>query len=378
MSGSTNGKINPYMSDKLTKSQLAALEYIRKYAESRKDEAQESIKEVLQMSNISQKTFEDAAAKIKAHARVALHFHPDRPGLDMKTVAEGLLEQGIYKNQFETLISNGSVSAYPGGARDMWEKRIFGGAYQLEGSIDSQRPKYGALDLMLHPDGPAPRFGSCYFLLSPRVSYRCTYTYLDSHQEPMEKGTYGEFDDILAALMMETFTRDFAIGEKNLTPRRLIEHLLANLGKPFSDPSNKEANRNLNHYIEAQVHGDISLKQDVEMLVADSSFKGTHIGRILEQICYKYSINLYWHMGFAMLADEVPTDFRGPSMPSLAKRIAQDDFIDVNMIGTAAIDLKCNPDTWNDRGTYKEVLQELKLLWHVLLRYGGPSRNFNR
>ncbi|MGQ7111171.1 DUF3626 domain-containing protein, partial [Escherichia sp. TWPC-MK] len=32
-----------------------------------------------------------------------------------------------------------------------------------------------------HPDGPAPRFGSCYFLLSPKVSSRSTYTYLDSH-----------------------------------------------------------------------------------------------------------------------------------------------------------------------------------------------------
>lgn len=41
---------------------------------------------------------------------------------------------------------------------------------------------------MLHPDGPAPRFGSCYFLLSPKVSSRSTYTYLDSHQDPKEKG----------------------------------------------------------------------------------------------------------------------------------------------------------------------------------------------
>lgn len=201
---------------------------------------------------------------------------------------------------------------------------------------------------------------------------------MDSHQDPKEKGTYEEFDDILAALMIETFLRDFAIGEKNLTPRKLVNHLLVNLERPFSDPSNKEPNRNLNHYIEAQVHGDISLKEDVEVLVADPSFKGTHIGRILEQICYEYSIDLYWHMGFALLVDEVPMDFRGPSMSSLAKRIARDDFIDVGMIGAAATDLKRNPDSWNDRGTYKEVLQELKLLWHVLVRYGKPLRNFNR
>ena len=100
----------------------------------------------------------------------------------MRNIAEALLEQGRYKSQFETLLSNGSVSAYPGGERDLWEKRIFGGAYQLEGVTNDQRPKYGALNLMLHPEGPAPRFGSCY--LSPKVSSRSTYTYLDSHQDP--------------------------------------------------------------------------------------------------------------------------------------------------------------------------------------------------
>lgn len=362
--------------EKLTQSQLSALEYITEYARGRKSEAKQTIKDILKMSDIGMETFDEAVEKIKSHARVALHFHPDRPDPDMKTVAEALLEQGTYRSQFETLLSNGSVSAYPGGERDLWEKRIFGGAYQVEGTKNSERPKYGALDLMLHPDGPAPRFGSCYLLLSPKVSYRSTYTYLDSHEDPKEKGTYEEFDDILAALLDEVFARDFAIGEKNLTPRKLVDHLLLNLDKPFSDPSGKEGNRNLNHYIEAQVHGDVSLKEDAEILVADPSFKGTQTGEVLAQICSKYSIGLYWHMGFALPTDEVPTDFRGPSMPSLAKRIAKEEFIDVSMIGDAAIELKRDPDAWRDRGTYREVLQELKLLWHVLVRFGQPLRNF--
>lgn len=320
------------MSAKLSSSQLSALDYIAVYARNQKKEAKQEIKGIIQMSNIAQQSFEEAVNKLKSHARVALHFHPDRPGPTMKSVAKALLEQGIYKSQFETLLSNGSVSAYPGGERDLWEKRMFGGAYQIEGSTNSERPKYGALNLMLHPDGPAPRFGSCYFLLSPEVSHRCTYTYLDSHQDPMEKGTYEEFDDILAALMKDAFTRDFAIGEKNLTPRKLIDHMLVNLEGRSSDPSSKEPHRNLNHYIEAQIHGDISLKEDVEVLVADPSFKGTHAGTILEKLCLQYSIDLYWHMGFAMLAEEVPADFRGPSVPSLAQRIARNNTIDVSLI----------------------------------------------
>ncbi len=172
----------------------------------------------------------------------------------------------------------------------------FGKREYLEGHINSegvtndQRPKYGALNLMLHPDGPAPRFGSCYFLLSPKVSSRSTYTYFRFASRSERKGTYQEFDMILAALLEETFVRDFAIGEGNLTPTILINHLLANLKGPFIDVVSKEPARNLNHYIEAQIHGEISLKEDVEALVADPSFKGTDVRksfrRNLPEVCY--------------------------------------------------------------------------------------------
>lgn len=364
------GEIHLFM--ELSRSQSLALENITKYAQGYTYEAKKTINHILKMSNISDETFKNAVNKLKAHARIGLHFHPDRPDSSMKSVAEALLESGIYKSQFETGLSNGSVSAYPGGERDLWEKRIFEGAYHLQGITNNHRPKYGALNLMLHPDGPSPRFGSCYFLLSPKVSYRSTYTYLDSHQDPKEKGTYKEFDMILAALLEEAFVRDFAIGERNLTPVRLVNHLLVNLERPFTYPATKKPNRNLNHYIEAQIHGDISLKEDVDLLVADPSFKKTHIGRILEQLCLKYSIQLYWHKGFALRIEEVPKDFRGPSMPSLAKLIGQNNVIDASIIGTAVMDLIRNPASWSECGDDKEVLQELKLLWHVLVRYGKP------
>ncbi len=199
---------------------------------------------------------------------------------------------------------------------------------------------------------------------------------MDSSVEPKERGTYEEFDDILASLLQESFFRDFAVGEKNLTPRRLIEHLLINIEKPITDPADKEPSRNLNHFIEAQVHGDVSLLRDAEVLVADPSFKSTQIGRILEQISFRYAIDLYWHMGFALQVGEVPTDFRGPSMPSLAARIAKDGLVEATMIGAAAMELRRNPVLWSDRGSYGEVLQELKYMWHILVRYGKPHRYF--
>lgn len=354
----------------LTSSQRQAIDYFTAYAKKYKRDAEATIHHVLNMSNISVEMLDQAVHHIKTHAQIGLHFHPDRPTSTMKTVAQSLHENGEYKSQFETFISNGKVSPHSGGDRDRWEESMFGGAYQSDGTLMSERPKYGALNLMLHPDGPSPRFGSCYFLLSPNVSSRSTYTYLDSHQNPFEKGTYQAFDMIMAALLEEIFLRDFALGEKDLTPAKFIHHVLNHLEH---GRVGHVANRNLNHYIESQIHGPISLKEDVEVLVADPSFKDTTVGETLEQMCSKYSIDLKWHMGFTLDVTEVPADFRGSSMPSLAKRITLKNEIDAYTIGLAVKDLKQNPNAWSDRGTYEDVLQELKLLWHVLVKYGRPN-----
>ncbi|PFA69732.1 hypothetical protein CN378_02895 [Bacillus sp. AFS015802] len=353
----------------LTSSQSQAIDYFTAYALKHKKEAKATIHHVLNMSNLSGEVFEQAVHHMKTYAQIGLHFHPDRPTSTMKNVAESMLEYGEYKSQFETFTSNGKVSPHPGGDRDLWEEKLFGGAYQSEGTLMSERPKYGALNLMLHPDGPSPRFGSCYFLLSPKVSSRSTFTYMDSHQNPFEKGTYQEFDMILAGLLEEIFLRDFALGEKELTPTRFIQHVLNHLGHGRKE---RVAHRNLNHYIESQIHGPVSLKEDVEVLVADPSFKDTKVGETLEQMCSRYTIDLKWHMGFVLQVQEVPSDFRGPSMPSLAKRIAYKDRIDAHTIGSAVMSLKRDRDSWSDRGEYEDVLQEMKLLWHVLVKYGRP------
>jgi len=352
-------------------SQSSALSHISSYARTRRAAARETIDHVGTMCNLSPAAIERAVACVRQHAQIALHFHPDRPDAQHRTVAASLLDCGIYKSQFETLLSNGSVSAFAGGARDLWEQRLFGGAYQLPDTTAALRPKYGSLDLMRHAAGPSPRFGSCFFLLSPAVSARATYTYLDSYQDPPEKGTFEEFDDILAALLAETFTREHAIGEPALTPGRLIQQL-ATLDQPFADPSGRAPTRNLNHYVEAQVHGDVRLADDVDLLVADPSFQGTEVGRTLESLCERYQIRCFWHPGYTLPATAVPPDFRGPAMPSLAARIASDGWVDAAAIGRAAMALQRDPSAWADRGAPGTVLQELKLLWHVLVRFGHP------
>ena len=353
----------------LAASQRQVIQYIEAYSKKLQKDAKQTINHVLAMSNISTEVFEQAVNNMKKNARIGIHFHPDRLTHNRISVAESLYNEGVYKSQFETFISNGSVSAYKGGERDLWETRMFGGAYQYKGISHKERPKYGALNIMLYSDGPAPRFGSCYFLLSPSISYRSTYTYMDSHLELKEKGTYQEFDLILAALLEDSFSREIVLGESDIRPPKLIS-FLANLYDTQSDLVKRKPSRNLDYYIEAQVHGDVSLEKDVDALVADDSFQATEIGTMLAQLCGKYSIRLYWRKGFKLNSKDVPSDFRGAKMPLLAKRITHCDYINASVIGSAAKDLYFYPENWSDYGTVNEVLQEFKLLWHVLVRYG--------
>jgi hypothetical protein len=178
----------------------------------------------------------------------------------------------------------------------------------------------------------------------------------------------------MAAVLRDAFYGEFAFGVRDLTVPALIRRLRSEFGLPLGAYAVSEPVRNLNYYVEAQVHGDIDLASDADALIADPSFLGTDTGDTLLALCSKYDLKLGWHHGFHLAAEAVPRDFRGPAMPSLARRVARSGVVDASAIGAAVRDLHENPDAWSDRGTFDDVLQELKLLWHVLVRYGNAVR----
>ncbi|WP_425413812.1 DUF3626 domain-containing protein [Ruania albidiflava] len=55
---------------------------------------------------------------------------------------ESLAADGVYRSQFATGISNGGLTAHPGGDRWRWESRLFAGRY--DHSHPHERPVYGA------------------------------------------------------------------------------------------------------------------------------------------------------------------------------------------------------------------------------------------
>ena len=154
----------PASQSRLSDSQTAAIRHVRGSALRQQRAASRRIEAVLTNALPEADADIDAVAlagSVTITAPVVLNFHPDRIASDGRMVGEAMLEDGIYRNQFESGISNGGLTAFPGGDRDRWEERSFGGAYQRPGVSAHERPKYGGLNLMQHPDGPCPRFGSC-------------------------------------------------------------------------------------------------------------------------------------------------------------------------------------------------------------------------
>lgn len=349
------------------------------------------IAEVLHRAGADISAYGAAMECVRVHARVVIHFHPDRFGTKPIPVAEALLKEGAYRNQFETGLSTGGLSPFPGGARDSWERSLFGGAYHASGVSDSERPKYGALELVRYADGPIPRFGSCYFVMHPTVSSRTSFTFAGSEDPRATErlGMIGRMDNVMAALFGEIEAGGMAappwppfraptLGLSDLTVARLLD-VLRELAGPRKEPADLPAGRVLDTQIEAQVHGPVDLQEDIESLVADPAFASTTTGDTLRELASRYGFPLRWHCGFRLAVGEVPDDFRGPAMPRLAQRIAgENGMIDAAVIGTAEASLRHHPEVWRDWGSREEVLQHLKQLWHVLVHHGAPCPSHRR
>ena len=341
---------------------------------------------------------DDVCAAVRRVGVVTLNFHPDRLLAGGRSVAEVLCEQGTYRNQFETKISSGGLTAFPGGDRDRWEETLFGGAYHAPGVRDWERPKYGGLDLMNYSDGACPRFGSCHLRLSADALGRSTFSFGDSANGPEDAGVIDAFEPVLAALL-EGVSRDGgALGRPGLDVPRFVERLLGTRA-PRDRLFERAQGHAVDDYIEAQVHGVVSLAAGVEALVIDPSFGDTPTGEILIATAERYGLETEWHPGFVLTAGDVPRDVpqdaptraaaAPPRLPRwrafcargraarLATRVVTDyavdgSHLDAAAIGRAAVAAVRNPDQWEEWGSTRESLQCLKDLWLILVAHGRP------
>ena len=249
--------------------------------------------------------------------RVTVNFHPARLHLGVP-ILRCLADDGEYRSQFETGTGNGSISAYPGGERWLWETRLFGGAYDTTSA--NERPKVGALNYRRRATGAAARFGSSYLRLRPETTQRCTFCYPDASFDPPSFGT---------AFRMSLI--DLALAD---TRDRLDDH------------------------IEAHVHGPLRMATDVEALVLDPCFRDTDV----EELARQLPCALEWHAGFRLHVNEMAQhpDYRGLEYVTLGRSLAVDGWLTPAILEAAVRAQTHHP-------------QDIKKVWHYLARFGDCS-----
>ena len=294
---------------------------------------------------------------MRSNCRLTLNFHPDRRMADGASVAHGLLSTGEYRPQSLTGLSNGGRYV-PGGERTQWEGQLFGDAYT---NVGARRPVYGALDLTNDPFGGSPRFGSCFFVLASHCFDRATMCVGDSHVGPTDIGTIDSPTALLAGLF------EASVGGNALDRGLDVDGLVSTLidGHQVDEPA-----RDLDHYVEAQVHGLLHLERDVDAVVVDPSFRDTDTHTVLSEAADTFGIALFWHRGSRLRVADIPDDFRGPGMRPLATNIVgPDGVLDAAALGRSAAAIPYVPPSI--QGDPPEgPLQQHKRLWHCLLRFG--------
>jgi len=213
-----------------------------------------------------------SAAHVQA---ITLQFHPDWPHRDAKVI-ESMCVEGHYRSQFATGISNGGLTAFPGGDRWRWESRLFAGRYD-EGPGPA-RPVYGAWNRRGDPYGGAIRFGSSYVRLRAEAVSRSTFCFPDSVLEPVD------------------------VGDAALLPRlcRMADE------SGFDD---------LDDCVEAHVHGAVRFDTAVKALVLDPCFAGTDVEAAAERL----GCPIEFHPGFRASPECFDPEYRGPHIVDLAR-----------------------------------------------------------
>ncbi|MDQ1294576.1 MAG: hypothetical protein QG608_2461 [Actinomycetota bacterium] len=339
----------------------------------------------------------DIVDAVRERARVTVHFHPDRFLPAGGTVVCSLAEEGWYRNQFETGITNGGIPVKTAAPRDREERELFADAYLRAGVRPGDRPKYGALDFVGAPEGATPEFGPCHLRLRPLVLPRCTFSLADGHRT-RDTGTWHLMDSLVAGLLEAARGESVPGGDRlpGEDVRRLLGMLLdtGGLNGTAGGRNSAEApsaqgtggtggiggilppSGDLSPVrVDAQVHGEILLSRDVDRLVADPSYRGTAVEEELAQIRDRYELDLHWHRGFALPFEKLQA-LCGESLMSVLARQVHREFADgapcltAAIIGRATAAIHRDPLRWADWGSPTHSLSLLGQLWRVVVRHG--------
>eukprot|EP00039_Didymoeca_costata_P017580 m.326261 g.326261 ORF g.326261 m.326261 type:complete len:936 (+) comp16557_c1_seq2:97-2904(+) len=207
------------------------------------------------------------------------------------TLIQKLSESDHLMNLFETGFSGGNTDS---DKRRNYERNMFGRVYDAQPSDDS-RPKYGTVNMLtyVHGDQAAKAYGKSYISLRHNVKMRATISSADSVFPMIEIGTLEHpsvvlldcFNRLKRVVIVDKDTnapitvtattdgntyetykfRDEVPYEQAERTRLLLEHLMyVGVHRDAVALGRKKHLGLMPGYIEAQIHGNVLLDEDIE------------------------------------------------------------------------------------------------------------------
>jgi hypothetical protein len=243
----------------LTARQQMALSYVMKKSKIFSKAVKYNLLEKFKMLGYSETELKLVHDYVKRDVKTVIH-------INLTKVLDFILNDTNYRNQFETNISGGSLSK---SARDDWEKQLFNGLYLH--SEGSEKVKYGALNITNDSSGvrSAHGYGNSYLVLNDATKVRTSFVWGDSSLKDLHIANYRNFYPILLYLGNNALDEivKIAMGKQ---PCSTIVY---------------------GNYIEAQIHGPVRFKEDVDTLVVNSMFREQHaVVQKIEEFCLNNDI----------------------------------------------------------------------------------------
>jgi len=353
----------------LSKEEVTAIKNVEEYAKCGESQAKAAIQRLLKCYKLEYLDIDVIICKIFNLRRITINFHPDLIMKNGNTTLEGLLDEGLYHNQFITEISSGHLSFQRDRNRDSWEGKIFGEEIALP---SYKKPKYGGLNIFNYLDGASPKYGSCYLELTVDIVKRCTFMIADTNGTMNRKGTNDSFYVLFFTLIIEIIKTGKLFGKSYSSLLNFFKEIDVN-GEKIELGANI-----LDYGLEAQIFGAIDLRRDVERIYIDESYKETRICSVANELARRYDIRIEWipmrkapteamlcQCGSDALVDLI--NATRMQMPS--------DCIDAMTLGEMRRILILNPEYWGKYGDEVQWNRQLRELWKFILLWGKCNTN---
>lgn len=241
--------------------QKKAIQFCNKKAKIYSDGVLPNLHELLVEKGLSKEEIRNLFKTFKKINLIS-HFNP------VKSLV-AIASDGRMKNLFEVNSSNGSTNK---SARGGWEDNLFNNIYS--NSYAHEKVKYGTLNLLGNKMGvpSCSGYGDSYMLFKNKIKKRVSFVYADSSNTDWHIATFRHFFHVI-----------YYLDKKVLQELINISH-------------GNTVNRSLNYtYVEAQIHGPVTLINDVEKIFIHHRHKDNpKIINPLQFIYENYYIDYEW------------------------------------------------------------------------------------